>query len=289
MNALETITTRGLEIVKNLPEVEKVFLAQPQVSCPVVHRFGPGIYMREVTIPAGAIAIGHRQKTEHLNIFLKGKITALNDDGSVVELTAPMIFVSQPGRKIGVAHEDVVWMNVYATNETSVERLEEMFLDKSEVWTESEASRVSGLKRKIDQDDFLAACKEIGVDPSDVRKISENNDDMMDLPFGGYKIKVGKSHIEGQGLVATADIEPGEVIAPARIGDKRTIAGRYTNHSKEPNARMVWTRHFPNDIGLIATKKILGCHGGQDGEEITVDYRESVRVAKMAGGMKCQV
>jgi len=289
MSEIELIKDHAKAIVQNIAQVEMALLELPQVSCPVIHRFGPGIYMREVTIPAGSLAIGHRQKTEHLNVFLKGRITVLNDDGTTSDLQAPMIFTAKPGRKIGFALEDVVWMNIYATNETDVEKLEEMFLDKSEGWMSSEAERLEGFKRKIDQDDFLLACKELGVSPETVRAMSENTDDMTDLPFGGYKIKVGKSLIEGRGLIATADIDLGEVIAPARIGGKRTIAGRFTNHSKTPNAKMVWSRHCPNDIGLIALKKISGCHGGRDGEEITVDYRESVRVAKMAGGVACQV
>jgi hypothetical protein len=33
------------------------------------------------------------------------------------------------------------------------------------------------------------------------------------------------------------------------------------------------------DINLIAIKKISGCHGGNLGEEITIDYRQAVSLA----------
>ena len=53
--------TQLLYTEQKVQTLEAVFLEQPQVDCPVVHRFGPGIYIREVTIPAGALSIGHYQ------------------------------------------------------------------------------------------------------------------------------------------------------------------------------------------------------------------------------------
>ena len=34
-------------------DLEKEMLEMPQADCPVAHHFGPGIYIREVTLPAG--------------------------------------------------------------------------------------------------------------------------------------------------------------------------------------------------------------------------------------------
>src|SRR3990167_5411984 len=41
--------------------MEQYCLKKEQVECPVYHRFGPGIYIREVHIPAGTFAIGLHQ------------------------------------------------------------------------------------------------------------------------------------------------------------------------------------------------------------------------------------
>jgi SET domain-containing protein len=84
--------------------------------------------------------------------------------------------------------------------------------------------------------------------------------------------------------MCTADIEPGEVIGIARVGLKRTPLGRYINHSANPNAT---GRYANGNIEVIATRHIRGdgsllC----DGEEITVCYRESVKLSKV---MPCQV
>lgn len=269
--------------------LEKQMLAMPQVECPVVHRFGPGVYIREVTIPAGTIAVGHHQNFEQMNIFLKGRVSILNSDGKVVELQAPMIYVGPPGRKMGYVHEDMVWLNVYATDEKDVEKLESTYLTKSIGWKEVVAIKevTNLLQSQVDKDDFANFLIECGFTAEHVRKQSENQDDMTDLPFGEYKIKVAKSHIEGQGLFATADIDSGEHIAPARIGGKRTIVGRFTNHSVAPNATMIAGRG--SDILLIAIRKITGCHGGRDGEEITVDYRQSLTLVREVakGELKC--
>ena len=268
----------GTSLVEKVNSLQAFMLEQPQVKCEVFHRFAPGIYVREVSMPAGTLAIGHWQKTDHLNIMLKGRVTVLNDDGTTTELVAPTTFVGKPGRKIGYIHEDMVWQNVYATTETDVEKLEAALLDKDAVWGEHiELAKQKLLPPVGEREDYQQMLAEFGVTEEFARAESEREDNMIDLPYGSYKIKVGDSNIEGKGLMATADIQPGEIIAPARIGDKRTIAGRYTNHSSTPNAAPV--RNGTSGIDLVALREISGCHGGHDGEEITIDYRESLRLA----------
>jgi hypothetical protein len=260
--------------------MEGAMLEQPQVSCPVIHRFGPGVYIREVFMPAGTLAVGHHQNFEHMNIMLKGRVTILNSDGTASEMVAPMMFVGQPGRKIGFVHEDMVWLNVYPTTETDVEVLEATYLTKSESFGRHIEGSIKLLQNSVDQQDFQVMLDEVGFTAEQVREQSENVADMVDLPHGSYKIKVGASMIEGKGLFATAGIEPGERIAPARLRGLRTIAGRYTNHSASPNAVMVRSGH---DIDLVATQPIGGCRGGLDGDEITIDYRQAVALTQSIG------
>ena len=274
-------TLRALA-VGGVEQAEGEMLALPQASSSVVHRFGPGVYIREVHIPAGTFAIGHRQRFEHMNIMLKGRVTILNDDGGTTTLVAPAIFTGKPGRKIGYIHEDMVWQNIYATNERDIETLEKTYLEKSEVWVDDQAERVRKLigTGTEDTEDFERMLADLHVSRETVREMSEFEGDQTSFPHGSYKVMVADSKIEGRGLFATADIAPGEVIAPARIAGKRTPAGRYTNHGKHTNAIMV-PRH-DGDIDLIATKHIYGCRGGQVGEEIKIDYRLAVAAAGRA-------
>jgi hypothetical protein len=262
----------------NLNELESLMLKEKQVDCPVIHRFSPGIYIREVFIPADTFAIGHKQKTEHLNVFLTGKVTMLNEDGSTTELIAPMIFTGQPGRKCGYISEDTVWLNIYNTEEKDVQKLEDMYLDKNPL----PEGYIKKVNRSIDNQDYLKVLEEYGFDEKTVRTQSENKDDQTDFPDGGYKVAVMESDIEGKGLFATAGICPDEIIAIARLGVLRTPAGVYTNHSISPNAKMVMVE---NDIFLVSTKDIKGCAGGLIGEEITIDYRQALSL--QIGVKKC--
>lgn len=270
---------RALAAGKSVEQVEGQMLALPQADCPVVHRFGPGIYIREVTLPAGIVAIGHAQRHEHMNVMLKGRVTMLNDNGTTTELVAPMVFVGKPGRKVGFVHEEVVWQNIYATTETDVGKLEAKFLDKSKTWMSDHATRVGSevLRQTVDQADYIAMLAEVGIPHEVARRQSEDERDQIPMPMGSYSVMVDDSPIEGKGVFATAPIEAGVVIAPARLGGKRTPAGRYTNHSATPNAMMV--QRSNGDIDLVATRSIAGCAGGQAGEEITIDYRQALRLS----------
>lgn len=270
--------------------IETAMLALPQAECPVFHHFGPGIYVREVNLPAGITAIGHAQRFPHLNVMLRGRVLMYRDDGSTLELAAPQLFVGPPGRKIGYVLEDVVWLNVYATSETDVETLERTYLDKSPAWQADRQSRGAQERdaRKTDHADFLAMATEVGVKPEDIRAQSERTEDLVGMPHGSWPVMVADSPIEGKGLFATAPISAGMTICPGRVDGRRTPAGRYTNHSATPNARAVM---LPSgDVDLVAMRDITGCRGGQPGEEITLDYRQVLRLRPTlnAGGDVCQ-
>lgn len=263
-----------------LPEVESNMLALPQVECPVVHHFGPGVYIREVTIPSGTIALGHCHRHSHMNIMLAGKLALLCDDGQIRILTAPMMLESAPGQKLAYAIETTVWQNVYATEERDIERLEEQLFEKSEIW-KAHAADVWALEyaaRQEDREDFAEMASEIGLEPSLIRSLSEDESDQIPFPKGtAQKLTQRPSALEGVGMFASAPIEQWEIIAPARLRGKRTPAGRFVNHSKNPNAFFV--KDDRDDIHLVALRRIRGCMGGDSGEEITVDYRQAIGVS----------
>lgn len=125
------------ELIPNnsIEELEIAMLSLPQVECPVVHHFFPGLYIRELTIPAGVLAIGHAQKYEHLNIILQGRVSMF-EEGKVKFIKGPLMFMGQPGRKFGYVTETIVWQNIFPnpTNETDIEKLEAIFFEKSDQW-----------------------------------------------------------------------------------------------------------------------------------------------------------
>ena len=257
--------------------LEAEFLKQEQVDCPVVHRFGPGIYIREVFIPAGTLSIGHAQKTTHLNVMLKGRVMMINANGSKTEMVAPTTFVAEPGRKIGYILEDMVWQNIYATDLKNADDVEAYFIEKSEDWRLDHEAKFAAEQttRAADRIDYLTLIEEAGFNPEVVRQQVENPDDQIWIDSA--ITRVSESPIEGKGLFVTSPVKAGDVICPARIDGMRTQAGRFTNHSLFPNAKMVAK---PNgDIDLVALVDFEGCKGGSIGVEATIDYRQALALS----------
>lgn len=91
---------------------------------PTVHHFAPGIYARELKIPAGMALTGKCHRHAHLNLLVQGDITVWID-GDMKRIQAPLTFVSQPGTKrVGFAHTDVVWITIHPTQETDLAKIE---------------------------------------------------------------------------------------------------------------------------------------------------------------------
>lgn len=121
-------------------EIEK---AGGGVDAPVTHRFSKGVYAREMFIPKGAFVVGKIHKYQNLNILSKGDLSVLSVDG-IMRVKAPFAVVSDPGVKRAVyAHEDCIWTTIHGTDETDVDKIEEIFIAKSyeDVVSEIEAKR----------------------------------------------------------------------------------------------------------------------------------------------------
>lgn len=103
--------------------IEDELARLPQVECLVRHLFARGMYIREMTIPAGTLATGAVHKTEHLTMIVKGRVTIFSESGER-EYTAPATLVSRAGsKKAALAHEDTVLITMHNTFETDVNKL----------------------------------------------------------------------------------------------------------------------------------------------------------------------
>lgn len=131
MNNLEPVSgPTNAEIER----VEAALLEAPQVEMPVQHRFAPGVYAREIFMPAGTFVIGHEHKTEHFNVVLSGRARVLTD-GVVREIAAPDVFTSGAGvRKVLLILEDMRWMTIHPSTETDPDKLETLLIVKSETF-----------------------------------------------------------------------------------------------------------------------------------------------------------
>jgi hypothetical protein len=109
----------------NLLEAE--MLGHEQVQIPIRHHFSPGVYAREITIPAGTLLTGRIHKFEQLNILSGGEISVLTHEG-MKRVKAPFTIVSPPGTKrIAYAHTECTWTTILATGETDPDKIEATF------------------------------------------------------------------------------------------------------------------------------------------------------------------
>jgi hypothetical protein len=273
-----TVTPQQVE------ELEAYMLSLPQLDAPVTNVFCEGCYVRGVTLPAGAFAIGHAHRNDCINIVQSGKVSVLID-GKIKLIQAPAVFVGKAmDRKVGFIHQESVWYTVHATSETDLDKLEDELILKSAAFLAHEARLLAvatpviedtfiphGISDEVveeDRADYFMAIAELGFTHERVQEISRNLGDQMVMPaevFG--RVALTHSQREGLGIFSKLNFQKGTAIVPARMDGKRTPAGRYTNHSANPNA--IFTKLDGDHIALVAEKDI------EAGDEITVDYRQA--------------
>src|ERR1700722_11862995 len=121
-DSLELLSTRD-----KVNFLEAEMLKQPQREIPIKHYFSPGVYAREITIPADTLLTGRVHKYAQLNILSGGEISVLTENG-VVRVRAPFTVVSPPGTKrIAYAHTECTWTTILHTDETDPDKIEELF------------------------------------------------------------------------------------------------------------------------------------------------------------------
>lgn len=258
----------------NLDSVESSMLRHPaadiggKVLCQLSHHFGPHVYVRKLKRPADCYILGHAHKTEHLNVLISGRLSVIMD-GKLRVIEAGEVFLSEAGvRKLTYAHLESTLITIHPTDETDIDKLEDELVVKSGDFLRSEAGLdFKRMQAESDRQDYLAFVEETGMKHSEIRAIMEDESDMVPLAAGSVRCGVFPSRIHGRGVFAMDDIGIGEVVAPARIRDKRTPVGRYTNHSASPNAEM--SPLADGGINVVAMRPI------SNGEEVTVNYRQA--------------
>lgn len=237
--------------------LEAAMFAMPehQIKVEIVHHFAPGLYGREMRVPAGACLVGKIHKTEHLCVLSKGDVTVIGDSGPH-RIQASTVVHSLPGTKRAIlAHEDSVWINFHhnPTNERDTDHIEDIFIAKTFEDAYLSTSR-----------SFSDALRFIGVTAEECSAISDNERDFVDFQPGPASVRLAPSLIHGIGVFAERRFSRGDVIALARAGHLRTPVGRYCNHDGSPNAEMIQREN--GDMDLVAIVDI------DFGQEVLTDY-----------------
>ena len=154
-DALALISTGSREIAKSRDEVidvvENIIANQPQVECPVTHRFTPNMYIREVFVPAGTILTSEIHKEEHPHVLSLGKITMWDGEGGQITVSAPYSGITKANaRRVVYVHEDCIFTTFHVTKATNVEDVEkDIFVEYENTLMDEKAKK--GLIKNIKQ------------------------------------------------------------------------------------------------------------------------------------------
>ena len=127
---------RRVSAREKVERLEALLCSVPQVECPVKNYFSNGLYIREMTLPAGTTLTGAVHKTKHM-VTVKGVAKVHVDDG-VIEVDGFAGFIAHPGAKRAFhAITETVITNFHETTETDLDKLIEEL-------TESKACELLG-------------------------------------------------------------------------------------------------------------------------------------------------
>lgn len=102
----------------------------PQLALQTEHYFADGMYCRTLFRPKGALIVGKIHKQEHFYIVVFGDVT-VTCAGMRERVQGFKVFTSRPGTKRAVyAHEDSLCLTVHRTNETDIEKLDEILVEE---------------------------------------------------------------------------------------------------------------------------------------------------------------
>lgn len=132
-NALPAVLPKKPTLAQ-IKRVQDVIAEMPQIEAEPEHYFAPGMYVRKLALPAGAVVVGKMHRHEHIVMLTKGETTIRTDEG-MQRFVAPHIWTSSAGMKrVLYTHTDCEFVTVHATNETDVEALEaELIIPEAQI------------------------------------------------------------------------------------------------------------------------------------------------------------
>lgn len=123
-----------------LDELEQSMLERGAVvELPVTHRFTPGLYAREIFMPAGTLLTSKIHRTEHPYVVLTGRVSVLIPGVGVETLEAGHCGVTKSGtRRVLFIHEDTRWVTFHPladgeSSEADLPAIEERLIERREL------------------------------------------------------------------------------------------------------------------------------------------------------------
>jgi len=135
-----TGTIADVAAMQRIDEVERRILAiggekaenGDSVSfAPVRHHFTPGLYAREIFMPAGSIIVSKIHRTRHPYIVSQGRCFVYMGGERWDAIAAPHFGITEPGtRRILVILDDTIWTTFHVTKLTDVAEIDRELLEQ---------------------------------------------------------------------------------------------------------------------------------------------------------------
>lgn len=98
----------------------------PQIECPVTHIFTPGLYIREIHMPANSIITSLLHLTTHPYVVTKGEFSVWYHNIPTQRIKAPYKGITEAGtRRMLLIHEDTDWMTFHVTDKKDPDEIME--------------------------------------------------------------------------------------------------------------------------------------------------------------------
>jgi quercetin dioxygenase-like cupin family protein len=113
-----------------ISEMHKKMVGKFEIDLGIKHNFSDGLYAKEMVVPKGFMIGTHAHKFSHLSILAKGKVIVKTDDSEAFYEAPACIEIKE-----GVVHaiealEDTVWFCIHATDETDIDKIDEILISE---------------------------------------------------------------------------------------------------------------------------------------------------------------
>lgn len=114
--------------------LEVAFLERfERIECPLNHSFFPGMYMREIFMPAGSKVTSKIHKIRHPFFVMKGVARVWIDGKGWGIISAPYVGVTEPGtRRVLDIIEDCNWVTIHSNPDDTEDlfKIEERIIEE---------------------------------------------------------------------------------------------------------------------------------------------------------------
>ncbi len=107
-----------------LNQADVEILKLPPRECPLIHRFTPGMYIREIFMPKDTILTTLLHLTTHPFFVLQGDVSVYYNGIPTQRYKAPYTGITEAGtRRMLYIHEDTIWTTCHVTDLTDPDEI----------------------------------------------------------------------------------------------------------------------------------------------------------------------